>query len=132
MGKHDDRARALDADSSGRPCRIRARVNPRAKAKGGRRDVSRLDHDLGRKRFGDAGYATVELVAEIGATFLRADLGIRPKPLPDHAEATKSVERHLFVLPPRPNAIAGRSQGNGPYGTITESRHAGARGHWIE
>ena len=30
---------------------------------------SRLDRDLGRKRFGDAGYAMEELVAEIGAAF---------------------------------------------------------------
>ena len=30
----------------------------------------RLDRDLGRKRFGDAGYAMEELVAEIGSAFL--------------------------------------------------------------
>ena len=37
---------------------------------------SRLDRDLGRKRFGDEGYAREELVAELGAAFLCADLGL--------------------------------------------------------
>lgn len=48
--------------------------------------TSRLDRDLGRKRFGDAGYAMEELVAEIGAAFLSADLGLTPEPRPDHAD----------------------------------------------
>jgi antirestriction protein ArdC len=34
------------------------------------RHESRLNRDLGRKRFADAGYAMEELVAEIGAAFL--------------------------------------------------------------
>jgi antirestriction protein ArdC len=46
---------------------------------------SRLDCDLGRKRFADAGYAMEELVAEIGAAFLCADLGITPETRDDHA-----------------------------------------------
>lgn len=45
---------------------------------------SRLDRDLGGKRF-DAGYAMEELVAEIGAAFLCADLGITPETREDHA-----------------------------------------------
>jgi antirestriction protein ArdC len=49
------------------------------------RHESRLDRDLGRKRFGDAGYAMEELIAEIGAAFLCADLGIAPETRPDHA-----------------------------------------------
>jgi antirestriction protein ArdC len=49
------------------------------------RHASRLDRDLGRKRFADAGYAMEELVAEIGAAFLCADLGITPETRPDHA-----------------------------------------------
>ena len=49
------------------------------------RHPRRLDRDLGSKRFGDAGYAMEELVAEIGATFLCADLGIEPETRPDHA-----------------------------------------------
>lgn len=47
---------------------------------------SRLDRDLGRQRFGDAGYAREELVAELGAAFLCADLGITPEVREDHAD----------------------------------------------
>jgi antirestriction protein ArdC len=49
------------------------------------RHESRLNRDIGRKRFGDAGYAMEELVAEIGAAFLCADLGITPETRDDHA-----------------------------------------------
>jgi antirestriction protein ArdC len=49
------------------------------------RHESRLDREFGRKRFGDAGYAMEELVAEIGAAFLCADLGITPETRDDHA-----------------------------------------------
>jgi antirestriction protein ArdC len=49
------------------------------------RHEARLNRDLGRKRFADAGYAMEELVAEIGAAFLCADLGITPETREDHA-----------------------------------------------
>ncbi len=49
------------------------------------RHPSRLDRDFGRKRFGDEGYAVEELVAELGAAFLCADLGLTPEPRADHA-----------------------------------------------
>jgi antirestriction protein ArdC len=49
------------------------------------RHPSRLHRDFGGKRFGDAGYAVEELVAEIGAAFLCADLGITPETREDHA-----------------------------------------------
>lgn len=49
------------------------------------RHPSRIDRDLGRKRWGDEGYAREELVAEIGAAFLCADLGIAPEVREDHA-----------------------------------------------
>lgn len=49
------------------------------------RHPSRLDRDLGRKRWGDEGYAREELVAELGAAFLCADLGIELEPREDHA-----------------------------------------------
>src|SRR5207237_1524407 len=49
------------------------------------RHPSRLNRDVGRQRFGDAGYAMEELVAEIGAAFLCADLGITPETREDHA-----------------------------------------------
>lgn len=38
--------------------------------------TGRIDRDFGRKRWGDAGYAMEELVAEMGAAFLCAELGI--------------------------------------------------------
>jgi antirestriction protein ArdC len=56
---------------------------------------TRLDRDLGRKRFGDAGYAMEELVAEIGAAYLCADLGITPETNEDHAD---SIDSWLKVL----------------------------------
>lgn len=46
---------------------------------------TRLNRDFGRKRFGDEGYAKEELVAELGAAFLCADLGITPTVREDHA-----------------------------------------------
>ena len=49
------------------------------------RHEKRLDRDLGRKRFGDEGYAREELVAELGAAFLCADLGLRLEDREDHA-----------------------------------------------
>jgi len=44
----------------------------------------RLDRDLSG-RFGDESYAIEELIAELGAAFLCADLGITPEPRQDHA-----------------------------------------------
>lgn len=44
----------------------------------------RLDRDL-TGRFGDQAYAAEELVAELGAAFLCADLEIANEPRPDHA-----------------------------------------------
>lgn len=49
------------------------------------RHASRLDRDLGRQRYGDAGYAREELVAELGAAFLCADLNLSLTPREDHA-----------------------------------------------
>lgn len=46
---------------------------------------NRLDRDFSAKRFGDHGYAREELVAELGAAFLCADLGITPEVREDHA-----------------------------------------------
>jgi antirestriction protein ArdC len=44
-----------------------------------------LNRDLGRKRWGDEGYAIEELVAELGSAFLAADLQITPEGCEDHA-----------------------------------------------
>lgn len=50
----------------------------------------RLDREFGRKRWGDEGYAREELVAELGAAFLCADLGLTPEAGTDHAAYIQS------------------------------------------
>jgi antirestriction protein ArdC len=45
----------------------------------------RLARSFDSKRFGDDGYAVEELVAEMGAAFLCADLGLTPEVMPEHA-----------------------------------------------
>ncbi len=49
------------------------------------RHESRLKRDFGRERWGDTGYAREELVAELGAAFLCADLGLSLDVRDDHA-----------------------------------------------
>lgn len=49
------------------------------------RHEKRLDRDFGRKKWGDEGYAMEELVAELGAAFLCADLELTPHVREDHA-----------------------------------------------
>lgn len=56
--------------------------------------ASRLDRQL-RNRFGDDFYAMEELIAELGAAFLCADLGITNEPREDHAAYLRSW---LYVL----------------------------------
>ena len=46
---------------------------------------TRLDRDFGGHRFGSEGYAVEELVAELGAAFLCADLELALEPHEDHA-----------------------------------------------
>jgi antirestriction protein ArdC len=67
------------------------------------RHPSRLDRDFGRKQWGDEGYAREELVAELGAAFLCADLDLAPEPRADHAgyiaswlEVLKNDKRAIF------------------------------------
>lgn len=50
------------------------------------RHETRLNREFGRVRWGDEGYAMEELVAELGAAFLCADLGIALTPRDDHAQ----------------------------------------------
>jgi antirestriction protein ArdC len=59
------------------------------------RHATRLDRDLGRKRFADAGYAMEELVAELGSAYFCADLAITPEDREDHAAY---IETWLKVL----------------------------------
>jgi antirestriction protein ArdC len=63
----------------------------------------RLNREFG-KRFGDKAYAAEELVAEIGAAFLCAELQITQEIRPDHAqylaqwlELLKSDPRAIFI-----------------------------------
>src|SRR5689334_25145877 len=67
------------------------------------RHKSRLDRDLGRKKWGDAGYAMEELVAELGSAFLCADLDLTPECRENHAayiaswlEVLKNDKRAIF------------------------------------
>ncbi len=62
----------------------------------------RMAREFG-KRFGDQAYAFEELVAELGAAFLCADLGVTPEPREDHAaylghwlEVLKEDKRAIF------------------------------------
>jgi antirestriction protein ArdC len=65
---------------------------------------SRLARDFGSKRFGSEGYAIEELVAELGAAFLCADLDLTLEPREDHAsyianwlQALKADNRAIFT-----------------------------------
>jgi antirestriction protein ArdC len=61
----------------------------------------RLDRDLSG-RFGSEAYAAEELVAELTAAFVMADLGLANRPRPDHAAY---VQSWLKVLNDDPRAI---------------------------
>jgi len=69
------------------------------------RHTSRLARDLGRKKWGDEGYAMEELVAELGSAFLCADLRITPEVREDHAayigswlKVLKDDKRAIFSM----------------------------------
>ncbi|MFZ4072539.1 MAG: zincin-like metallopeptidase domain-containing protein [Caulobacterales bacterium] len=49
------------------------------------RAASRLDRDFGQKRFGDAGYALEELVADLASAFIGAQIGLPVDHIEDHA-----------------------------------------------
>jgi antirestriction protein ArdC len=68
------------------------------------RHETRLDREFGQKRFGDQAYAMEELVAELGAAFLCADLELVPQIRDDHApyiagwlKALKDDKRAIFT-----------------------------------
>jgi antirestriction protein ArdC len=76
---------------------------------------SRLDRDFGQKRFGDAGYALEELVAELCAAILGAVLGFPGEHVEDHAAYIASW---LTVLDQSPSAFlsaAGKAQAAADY-----------------
>lgn len=73
---------------------------------------SRLDRDLSG-RFGDQAYAMEELVAELGAAFLCADVGVANSPRPDHAayianwlEVLKRDKKAIFTAASRASQAA--------------------------
>ena len=77
----------------------------------------RLNRTFGT-RFGDEDYAVEELVAELGAAFLCADLGIANEPRPDHAAYVASWlkvlnddRRAIFTAAARANDAAVYLQG---------------------
>lgn len=85
------------------------------------RHKRRLDRDFGRKRFGDAGYAREELVAELGAAFLCADLGIKLEDRDDHAayigswlKVLKDDKRAIFAAAAQAQRAADYLQGLQP------------------
>lgn len=63
---------------------------------------NRLNRDKMGARFGNEQYAAEELVAELGAAFLCAELGIANDPRPDHAQY---IQNWLTVLKNDPRAI---------------------------
>ena len=65
---------------------------------------SRLARDLGRKSWGDAGYAAEELVAEISSAYVCADLNLQNEPREENAayianwlQVLKSDSRAIFA-----------------------------------
>lgn len=73
----------------------------------------RLNRDMGRKRWGDEGYAAEELVAELGSAFLGAELGLRPDHVEDHAayiaswlKALRGDRRFIFMAAARAQEAA--------------------------
>jgi antirestriction protein ArdC len=68
------------------------------------RHESRLAREFGRERWGDEGYATEELVAELGAAMVCASLGIQSRLREDHAayianwlKVLKNDKRAIFT-----------------------------------
>lgn len=77
----------------------------------------RLDRTFGT-RFGDNDYAFEELIAELGAAFLCADLGVANEPRPDHAayvaswlQVLNDDRRAVFTAAARANDAAIYLQG---------------------
>ena len=64
-------------------------------------NAARCNRELG-KRFGDSAYAAEELIAELGAAFACAHLGLSTEPREDHA---KYIQSWLRVLKADKRAI---------------------------
>jgi antirestriction protein ArdC len=66
------------------------------------RHETRLDRDFGQTRFGDAGYALEELVAELASAFIGATIGLPADHLEDHASY---IDGWLKALSDNPSAF---------------------------
>ena len=74
--------------------------------------ASRCSRDL-RGRFGEEAYAAEELIAELGAAFVCADLALAPEPRPDHAayvaswlKVLRGDKRAIFTAAAKAQAAA--------------------------
>jgi len=95
------------------------------------RHPSRLAREFGRQRWGDEGYAMEELVAELGAAFLCADLGLTPETREDHAayigswlKALKNDKRAVFTAASHAQRAADYLHGLQRHETEHGGRHA--------
>lgn len=79
------------------------------------RHPSRLDRDFGQKRFGDAGYALEELVAELCSAFVGAKIGLPADHLEDHATFIAGWLKVLKNNPPAFLTAAGKAQAAADY-----------------
>lgn len=88
----------------------------------------RLDRDMSG-RFGDQAYAMEEMVAELGAAYLCADLGLESEPRPDHAayianwlQVLKSDNRAIFTAASKAQTAADYVHGLQPKPEMTEEQ----------
>ena len=91
----------------------------------------RLARDMGRVKWGDEGYAREELVAELGAAFLCADLEITPEVRDDHAayiatwlKALRDDRRLIFTAAAHAQRAADYLHGLQPKQTEEQERAA--------
>jgi len=91
----------------------------------------RLARDTGRVKWGDEGYAREELVAELGAAFLCADLEITPEVREDHAAyiatwltVLKTDKSFIFTTAPHAQRAADFLHGLQPKAALEQERAA--------
>jgi len=91
----------------------------------------RVARDMGRVRHGDEGYAREELVAELGAAFLCADLEITPEVREDHAAyiatwltVLKMDKRFIFTAAAHAQRAADYLHSLQPKATLEQERAA--------
>ena len=80
------------------------------------RHETRLNRDFGQTRFGDAGYALEELVAELASAFIGAHIGLPADHLEDHAAY---IDGWLKAL------------GDNPSSFLTAASKAQAAADWV-